>query len=830
MKIFVCSTSTSQTTGYARIGHILLNDLAARGHEVTHFAFQQYPQGVDRPLHPSINVIDVQAKAKQTFGYDIVAQEIAAIQPDVVLVYNDVVVTSQILNALRGLPKTYTFVSYLDLVYPYQDWKLIQYIQDNADHIFVFSDRWKSNLVTMSVPAKKIDVFPHGFDDTRFTPIPKDEARDRLRLQKDDFIVLNTNRNSYRKALDVTVRSFLTFWKAVGCPSHVKLMLNCRMDIAEGYDMLHVIRIECLKLSLDFERVIQHTILQLGTPGLVSDETLNLLYNACDVGINTCLGEGFGLCNVEHGGLGAPQIVSNVGGLADIFGGRCPTIDPLGHITLARCIDTHSGEIAIPDAAAFANALQTYYEDPQRMASDGSKVREHIRETYAWPSLLETFHARLLEVTAPTQVKPHAFPGVYWLNIPKRTDRRQHMLDQFKALGITDHTRIVPQADSHAHMSCMYGHYSAIYTAYQDTRDIAVFMEDDVLLDESSLAIPFEKFPKDWECVQLHYANPNFLKAVHEIRPDQTLLEGYSMSCAYYVMNRRGMRKFIELMGADGTMTVPIDLEKARAEELAYRYVKTYCLLYPLANTDESFGSDIPSSYPKEENARLIATLKKPTAWSPTLVRLEHDTHWHDSVEDSKKVLEAPKRYTRVWNDAFVYNTRHLANLDLCIEFGSFEGLTSNYMCDRLLSETGKVVCVDPHDTTYQDPGSGPDLFQHQYEKFVHNTKTHREAGRLDHIRQTTRDASDFLLKTYGLKADLVYVDGDHTADGTYHDAVLAFRLCKPGGHIIFDDYGWPHAVGLDGPKAGIELFLSEYGQDLRVLVKEYQVVVQKKM
>ena len=43
--------------------------------------------------------------------------------------------------------------------------------------------------------------------------------------------------------------------------------------------------------------------------GIVDDRELNLLYNACDVGITTSMGEGWGLVSFEHGAAGAAQIV-----------------------------------------------------------------------------------------------------------------------------------------------------------------------------------------------------------------------------------------------------------------------------------------------------------------------------------------------------------------------------------------------------------------------------------------------------------------------------------------------------------------------------------------
>ena len=43
------------------------------------------------------------------------------------------------------------------------------------------------------------------------------------------------------------------------------------------------------------------------------------MYNVGDIGINTCDGEGFGLCNFEQAGVGVPQIVPKVGGFLDFM-------------------------------------------------------------------------------------------------------------------------------------------------------------------------------------------------------------------------------------------------------------------------------------------------------------------------------------------------------------------------------------------------------------------------------------------------------------------------------------------------------------------------------
>jgi D-inositol-3-phosphate glycosyltransferase len=45
-------------------------------------------------------------------------------------------------------------------------------------------------------------------------------------------------------------------------------------------------------------------------------EQLNQVYNAADIGINTCIGEGWGLVNSEHGATGVAQVVPDHTSLA----------------------------------------------------------------------------------------------------------------------------------------------------------------------------------------------------------------------------------------------------------------------------------------------------------------------------------------------------------------------------------------------------------------------------------------------------------------------------------------------------------------------------------
>jgi hypothetical protein len=76
---------------------------------------------------------------------------------------------------------------------------------------------------------------------------------------------------------------------------------------------------------------------------------------------------------------------------------------------------------------------------------------------------------------------------------------------------------------------------------------------------------------------------------------------------------------------------------------------------------------------------------------------------------------------------------------------------------------------------------------------------------------------------------DFAYIDGSHIAPDVLEDAVLAFRLLKPGARMILDDYQWNlHEDETLRPKLAIDAFLSVFRRRCEVLHGSYQVIVRK--
>ena len=192
---------------------------------------------------------------------------------------------------------------------------------------------------------------------------------------------------------------------------------------------------------------------------------------------------------------------------------------------------------------------------------------------------------------------------------------------------------------------------------------------------------------------------------------------------------------------------------------------------------------------------------------------------------------------TKNWNSLFIQNTKNIGKFNLSLEIGCFEGASSSYIAANLLKQNGKLVCVDPLTDQFFNENLTEDVieanskrkfFKNQYERFQDTCKEYLENGKITHIRKlSTSSECRKELEKYGNNFDFIYVDGDHRKDTVYKDAVLAYDVCLKDGYILFDDYQWCHD-STDCVYMGIDKFIDEYSSKIKIIFKNYQVMIQK--
>lgn len=160
------------------------------------------------------------------------------------------------------------------------------------------------------------------------------------------------------------------------------------------------------------------------------------------------------------------------------------------------------------------------------------------------------------------------------------------------------------------------------------------------------------------------------------------------------------------------------------------------------------------------------------------------------------------------------------------LEIGSFEGLSTNYFIDNFLhGKNCYITCIDPfikYGESTLTKMSEWDCYINEstYDKFMNNTSKNRDKIILK------RGLSVDILPTLESIYDFIYVDGDHSEDAVWLDAIYSFRILRKEGIIVFDDYEWN--TGKKSPKAAIDRFLQEYKDLIEIIDINNQVVIKK--
>jgi predicted O-methyltransferase YrrM len=149
------------------------------------------------------------------------------------------------------------------------------------------------------------------------------------------------------------------------------------------------------------------------------------------------------------------------------------------------------------------------------------------------------------------------------------------------------------------------------------------------------------------------------------------------------------------------------------------------------------------------------------------------------------------------------------------LEVGSFEGRSTTWFLDNVLTHPdAHIHCIDTFGGSVEH--AKLDLSELE-QRFDHNTAPH--AAKVT----KSKGPSQVLLRELPPGSfDFAYVDGSHEAPDVLMDAVLVWDLVKPGGLIIFDDYGG----GAPGVRIAVDAFMSCMEGRFDLAHKGYQVAI----
>lgn len=176
---------------------------------------------------------------------------------------------------------------------------------------------------------------------------------------------------------------------------------------------------------------------------------------------------------------------------------------------------------------------------------------------------------------------------------------------------------------------------------------------------------------------------------------------------------------------------------------------------------------------------------------------------------------------------------QYLKEVNSVLEIGVYQGRSTCWTLQNMLSDTGLMTCVDPFiETDEMDTffSTAPTPVGTEREKlFRANVAESKKPKQTVDVHLGRSFAVLPKLLTRDQQYDFIYCDGNHTAATALADAVLSYGLLRKGGVLLFDDYLWDHEQDHHHrPKMSVDAFVNLYANHVTPFFINYQLAVVK--
>lgn len=423
-RIMLCGTYPIGTSnGYSKVVYYISKYLGKYDDiELTVYGFQNFANtsgaNIRNDIPSRVKIHDAYATEnpkRNGFGEVEICDYMKKNPQDVVIIFNDNMITTAITNNIMNMcgseKANFKLISYMDQVYPYQKKAYIELLNKYFDGIIAFTPYWATIAKKLGIKeSMPMYVFPHGFDEKLYYPIPTKLCRMFYNFDEDAFMVLNLNRNQPRKRWDTTIIAWVEFVER----HYQANVLNKKLDykvnkhtkrpvrlivgtMMDGYwDIMDVVENEAKFRDVPFDYV-KETIQPVAMPQQLSDRDINILYNACDITVNSADGEGWGLQGSECAGIGKAQVSACLGGMQEYLHENCSIpIKPKMHIYLDNKSQGIGGRAELTDPHEYAEAFWRYFSNPELVEKHGKRGRENILTHYRWETLVDYFYKNVI--------------------------------------------------------------------------------------------------------------------------------------------------------------------------------------------------------------------------------------------------------------------------------------------------------------------------------------------------------------------------------------------------------------------------------------------------
>ncbi len=397
MRFVLVSTHVDQITGYSKVAYNMLKQLATLSPRVKvyHFGFQRHPGRPGfRKVPEGVVAYDAAANedpVEEGFGFNKLKEYLEMVNPDVVMMYNDPLILCRFLEALQYKKESSPFKLwvYVDQVYNGIAPVLMDKLRTEADRIYAFTDSWAKALAQYGT-FPDVKILEHAVDPFVFKQLPDRERaslRASMNIPKDAVVLLNINRNSQRKRLDLTLGAFAELLlRRSDKPYYLIVATGVNPQSGAYYDIQRIFQTEVQERGLPPAMLQRLLLVDTSGQAVLGDEAVNGLYNAADIGVNTSDGEGFGLCQLEHMYTGAPQIVTDVGSYRSFLDEKVAEfVKPVSHQWFAGSMPLGSISMVFlyqDVASAMERMIDTLPERKQAVASYSFKTWSQVCDSW----------------------------------------------------------------------------------------------------------------------------------------------------------------------------------------------------------------------------------------------------------------------------------------------------------------------------------------------------------------------------------------------------------------------------------------------------------------
>jgi predicted O-methyltransferase YrrM len=175
-----------------------------------------------------------------------------------------------------------------------------------------------------------------------------------------------------------------------------------------------------------------------------------------------------------------------------------------------------------------------------------------------------------------------------------------------------------------------------------------------------------------------------------------------------------------------------------------------------------------------------------------------------------------------VWDQVFKQ-----LNVKKILEIGCFEGRATTWLIENVKwQKDPRIICIDTFEGGEEHT---PEVMAGVKDRFTHNIWVALQKTKLDIDIEVLEVLSHKALKQIKTMFEFIYIDGSHVAKDVLTDACMAWPMLSVGGVMCFDDYGWGEPIPeTHKPKLAIDAFITIFQEDLEVIHRGYQLIVQK--